>query len=340
MRVLVVALAVFVCFVTQATCASSRDVSPLPTALTDDEFWGLSRELSEPAGTFAHSENLVSNEIYYARSIRLLRAMSGVYIGVGPEQNFSYLTRLRSPMAFIVDIRRENRDLHLLYKVLFEISTDRVDFVSRLFSRERPRGLGSSPDVDAFMEAFAAAPPSRALFDNTNQLVRDRLTRTHRFSLTAEELDWISHALAAFYAAGPAIKYQPLQPGTIETPSYRDLMTARDIAGEPRSYLASDDHFAFVKDLQSRNMIVPVIGDFAGPRALRSIGEYLQRHGVTLAAFYGSNVEVYLSKQQKAHYCTNLRGLPYDWRTWFIASQRVRPLRLKLPTCERGDPLR
>jgi hypothetical protein len=338
MRVATVVVALFFTALVHATCASSRGVSPLPKALTDDEFWRLVQELSEPAGTFAHSENLVSNERYYARSIRLLREMDGVYIGVGPEQNFSYLARLRSPLAFIVDIRRENRDLHLLYKVLFEVSTDRVDFLSRLFSRERPRDLAASADAQTLFDAYAATPSSRSLLDSTSQLVRERLTR--RFSLAASELDWISHAFEAFSAAGPAIRYERLQSETTDTPSYRDLMTARDLSGEPRSYLASEDNFTFVKDMHARNLIVPVVGDFAGPHALRAIGEYLQRHGAMVAAFYGSNVEVYLNKQQKANYCANLRGLPFDWRTWFISSQRVRPLRLKLPTCERGDPLR
>ena len=42
---------------------------------------------------------------------------------------------------FIVDVRLENRSLHLLYKALFELSTDRADFVSRLFSRGAPADL-------------------------------------------------------------------------------------------------------------------------------------------------------------------------------------------------------
>ena len=48
--------------------------------------------------------------------------MSGVYIGVGPEQNFSYIARLRPTIAFIVDIRLENRNLHLLHKAVIELS--------------------------------------------------------------------------------------------------------------------------------------------------------------------------------------------------------------------------
>src|SRR6185503_19099959 len=38
--------------------------APLPMRLTDQEFWKLSADASEPSGTF-HSENLVSNEIRF-----------------------------------------------------------------------------------------------------------------------------------------------------------------------------------------------------------------------------------------------------------------------------------
>ena len=128
--------------VSLVACASR---STLPSALSDREFWTLIQTVSEAPGTYTLSDNFVSNEPRVAENARWLRPAGGVYIGVGPEQNFSYIARLRPAMAFIVDIRRENRNLHLLYKALFELSGDRVDFVSRLFSRPRPAGL----DVDA-----------------------------------------------------------------------------------------------------------------------------------------------------------------------------------------------
>ena len=114
-----------------AACRSST----LAPALSDAEFWSVSEALSEPAGAFTISDNLVSNEPRFAENARFVQARGGVYVGVGPEQNFSYIAKVRPATAFIVDIRRENRNLHLLYKALFEISSDRADFVSRLFSR-------------------------------------------------------------------------------------------------------------------------------------------------------------------------------------------------------------
>ena len=134
--------------------------STLPAALSDREFWTLIETLSEPAGAFELSDTFVSNETHFPEMIRWLRPAGGVYIGVGPEQNFNYIARLRPAMAFIMDIRRENLCLHLLYKALFELSTDRADFVWRLFSRARPPGLGTDTSVkDIFVGDEACVPP-------------------------------------------------------------------------------------------------------------------------------------------------------------------------------------
>src|SRR5712691_432264 len=115
----------------------------LPTQLSDQEFWKLSSDLSEPDGFF-RSDNLLSNEVWMQRVIPELLSnikTPSVYMGVGPEQNFTYITSLKPKMVFIVDIRRGNLDLQLMYKAVFELSSDRADFVGHLFSKKRPAGL-------------------------------------------------------------------------------------------------------------------------------------------------------------------------------------------------------
>jgi hypothetical protein len=110
-------------------------------------------------------------------------------------------------------------------------------------------------------------------------------------------------------------------------------MTATDLWGQNRSYLATEEGFAFVKDLQARNMIVPLVGDFAGPSAIQRVGDYIRQHSGTVSAFYGSNVEVYLNRRQTAAFCGNLAALSYDARTWFIGSKGMQPFPSKLKTC-------
>ena len=177
-------LALACAFAAQPACRSPFRRSTLPAQLTDEEFWKLSADLSEPAGDFPHSDNLVSNETQYVHTMQSLGSMGGVYIGVGPEQNFSFIARLRPAMAFIVDIRAGNRGLHLLYKALFESAGDRAEFVSRLFSRRRPDGLGATTSVQELFAKFAQQPADRRLRDDTLQLVRARLMEQHEFALT------------------------------------------------------------------------------------------------------------------------------------------------------------
>jgi hypothetical protein len=142
--------------------AGRADTNRLPARLSDQEFWKLISDVSEPNGNF-RSDNLVSNEIRYQYVIpELVRTTKpgGMYIGVGPEQNFTYVAALRPRLSFILDVRRGNVDLHLMYKALFELSADRADFVSRLLSRKRPAGLTLNSTAVEIFSAFAGIEPN------------------------------------------------------------------------------------------------------------------------------------------------------------------------------------
>jgi hypothetical protein len=320
-------------FVAHIGCGSDSRRGTLPALLSDEHFWRLSTSFSEPAGAFTPSDNLVSNETHFVHAIRMLYPMGGVYIGVGPEQNFSYIARLRPAMAFVIDIREENRRLHLMYKALFELSADRTDFVSRLFSRERPAGLGPKTSVQELFSKYDTARPAARLYEGNARMVRERLLDGHGFSLSAEDLAGIEAALHRFYSEGPDIHYRRSYPGDAPDPSYRSLMTATDVSGQNGSYLATEERFTFLKDLHAKNMIVPLVGDFAGAHTIRRVGDYIREHAGLVSAFYGSNVEVYLNRQQTAAFCGSLAALPYDSRTWFIGSKGMRAFPSKLKTC-------
>src|SRR6478609_6234749 len=92
--------------------SACRRSSSIPRSLTDAEFRALMDTVSEPAGRFDISDNLVSNEPRVAENARWISASGGAYIGVGPEQNFTYIAQSRPDIAFVIDIRRENRNLH------------------------------------------------------------------------------------------------------------------------------------------------------------------------------------------------------------------------------------
>src|SRR5262245_39539951 len=171
-----------------AVVSWSAPLETLPARLTDQEFWKVSSESSESDGTF-HSENLVSNELRFQAIVPNLTkaAVTGrAYIGVGSEQNFTYIAATHPSIAFVVDIRRGNLDLHLIYKAIFEMTGNRVDFVSRVFSREKPAGLSATSSVNDIFAAFrraeighiSALDPSRTSPTSRQHIRQSRLWST------------------------------------------------------------------------------------------------------------------------------------------------------------------
>src|SRR3954451_24558626 len=82
---------------------SAAVTGTLPTQLSDREFWKLSTDASEPNGYF-RSDNLTSNELWFQHVIpNLVRRTrpGGVYLGVGPEQNYTYIAALHPAIAII-----------------------------------------------------------------------------------------------------------------------------------------------------------------------------------------------------------------------------------------------
>ena len=317
-------------------------VDPLPARLTDQQFWNLIVSSSEPNGYF-RSENLVSNEHTFQYVIpaleRRIRAAS-VYLGVAPDQNFTYIAAIEPKMAFIIDIRRGNLLEHLMYKAIIEQSADRAEFLSRLFSKKRPEGLGRSSTVEDLFAAFDKVETSQDLYRQNVKAIEDHLLKRHAFKLSADDLQQIEGIYWQFFWEGPSLRYTMNAGGGsfgggprpfsgfgprggfgTNFPTYEDLMMQADWNGRSRSYLATEEAFAFLKAFEERNLLVPVVGNFSGPKALRAIGQYLRAHGATVSVFYVSNVEQYLFQDRIwAGFYENVATFPVDESGVFIRS--------------------
>jgi hypothetical protein len=245
------------------------------------------------------------------------------YLGVGPEQNFTYIAAVKPAIAFIVDVRRGNLRLHLMYKAIFELSADRVEFVSRLFSLKRRTGLTKQSTAKEIFAAFTDESKSEELYKQNVAAIRDVLSKKDRLGLAAEDLKGIEDVYREFYARGLDIHYE-ITPGSNGAfPTYAELMTATDTAAVARSFLASEQNFQAVKDLETRNLIVPVVGNFAGPKAIRAVAKYLRSHEALVSAFYVSNVEQYLGREGGLEeFCASAATLPVDDSSMFIRSER------------------
>ena len=326
-RCLVAIVLTLSCLPDRSATVALRAAASLPVELTDQEFWALTERLSEPNGYF-RSDNFLSNERGYQTVIPDLVGRTtpgGVYVGVGPEQNFPYIVALKARMAFIIDIRRGNLHEQLLYKALFEMSVDRADFLSRLFSRQRPPGLSAQSTVAQLFAAYDQVSASDDRYKENLKAVVDRLTKTHRFALSEEDIRGIAYVYhEAFYAGGPGLNYSMGRGGMgRSSPTYEELMLADDGRGENRGYLASEEGFTFLKNLEGRNLLVPVVGNFGGPKAIRAVGQYVTEHGGKVAAFYLSNVEQFLRMDGTwDNFCASVATLPLDDTSTFIYSSR------------------
>lgn len=304
--------------------SASAGASTLPARLTDQAFWRLIEQFSEANGYF-RSDNLVSNEDLFQTVIPRLQTTvrrGDVYVGVGPDQNYTYIAAVRPRIAFIPDIRRGNLQLHLMYKALFEQSADRAEFLSRLFSRPRPPTVGPETDIETLFEAYTMTAPDRSLFSTNLAAISQTLVDRHGFPLTAADLSGIDRIYSAFYAEGPFLAYSSNGFSLRgRYPTFQDLQLADDGSGVRRSYLATEANFRLVKQMHQHNLIVPLVANFAGPKTLQTVGEYLASHRAVVGVFYTSNVEQYLFQDGLwQSFLRNVRALPHDDTSVFIRS--------------------
>ena len=105
-------------------------------------------------------------------------------------------------------------------------------------------------------------------------------------------------------------------------PSFSELMIQTDREGLNRSYMSSEETFRTLQDMEKKNLVVPLVGDFAGPKALRAVGDYLREHDATVNVFYLSNVEQYLFQQDDdwSKFFANVGTLPLASNSTFIRS--------------------
>jgi hypothetical protein len=301
-----VALAL-VLLVFSSSVSTQRAAETLPAQLSDAEYWKLISEFSEPSGYFQY-EIVTSNETSYQYVMpELMKSprSGGAYLGVGPEQNFTYIAALQPRIAFIFDIRRDMMLEHLMYKAVFEMSADRTEFVANLFARKIPAGLNVDSSVQAIFQSFSKGPVDPALAEQHLKDILDRLKTRHHFPLTAEDETGIRALYKTFGREG-VLSFS----SSFMSPGYATLMTMTDRAGKNWSYLATAENYDRVRAMHQKNLIVPLVGDFAGPKAIRAAGEYLKDHGTTVSAFYISNVEDYIRAWPQ--YTGNIASLPID----------------------------
>ncbi len=312
-------------FMATAAAAAQRDA--LPAA----EFTRLIQTFSEEGGYF-FSDNFTSNEDSYLTVVDKLKelgATGGAYIGVGPEQNFTYIAKVRPRIAFIVDIRRQAVIQHLMYKAIFQLSPTPAEFISRLLSRPMK---GKVPDpkapIDEVISYLSAIPADSQAYAENLAAIRRTIQQDFKFPLSTQDQDTLDYVYRNFRTQGFEIGFDINGRWSRrfgQLPVLREIILQKDPKGKLGNFLASAEDYAFVRDMQRRNMIIPVVGDFGGKKALASVGDYLRKHRYTVSVFYASNVEIVLFNYGMSNgsfpgFAENIRKLPTNDRSLLIRS--------------------
>lgn len=291
----------------------------------DTSFAALIDRLSEPSGYF-DTDNLISNESSYLHVLDELDDLAlrgGAYIGVGPDQNFSYMARLRPDVAFIIDIRRDNLLQHLFFKSLFALAQTRVEYLALLFGAGPPDDLAAWRDaeIDELITFFSGASRASTSEERARRLVRETVS-SFGVRLDAGDLEKIAFIHGEFIRSRLQLRFHSF--GRRPQPYYPtlgQLLSERDRAGDQRSYLAREEDYEFLRDLQARDRVIPVVGDLSGDHALAEIGVLLEEMGEAVTGFYTSNVEFYLMGARTFDaFAETVAGLPTDPDGVFIRS--------------------
>ena len=309
----------------------ARDANATTTAslMPDDAVGPLLARLSETPGDFP-SENYVTNEtslLHVAPALRDPKLRGRGYVGVGPEQSYTYLAMLEPRVAYIVDIRRGNFLEHMIFRGCFEAGRTRAEFLGALLARRAaplPEG-GAGAGFAALEAALRATTSESALRDEGVARTKALMVRLGA-TRTAGDDKAIARIHEAFAKHGLAIAYTMLN-SERKYPTLGENLAARDLDGAPASFFASEETYARVRRLVIENRVLPVVGDFGGKHALRAVAGDMRTRGATLGVFYTSNVEQYLFEQKTyGSFVESMRAMPSDdasliVRVWFDAGK-------------------
>jgi hypothetical protein len=289
------------------------------------DFAQLVNRLSEKAGYFG-SDNLVSNELSYQHVLGRLAKMNvtgGAYLGVGPDQNFTYISQIKPRVAVMVDIRRDAMLQHLMFKAMFMMSRNRVDYLSNLFARPLPKDHRKWNDrpIRDFVDYFDRTPLDQRLAEKLRAEMQKRIA-SFGLQLSQRDVETIDEIYQAFYTDCLEVRYTIRdRPTGRFFPAYRDLLLEKDLEGRHRNYLATEADFQVIKNLQDRNLIIPITADISGTQAIKAIGAFLKEVNENVSTFYVSNVEFYLWRYDTMpRFVDNLKSLPIDDRSVIIRS--------------------
>jgi hypothetical protein len=184
--------------------------------------------------------------------------------------------------------------MHLMFKALFQRSSNRLEYLSRWMGRVPPAGVRAwdGASIDSVLALVDSLPVDSSLSETDSLLAA---VRRFGVPLEATDSETIRRFHGTFIREGLDLRFTSTgRSPRFFYPTLRELILQRDLQGNRANYLATEAAWRFLKDLQARDRVIPVVGDLAGTRAFPAVGREVAARGERVSALYVSNVEMYI----------------------------------------------
>jgi hypothetical protein len=208
-----------------------------------------------------------------------------------------------------------------MYKAVFHLAPTRAQFLARLLSRPLPRenAFSAGASLNELLAYFAKTSADEKFYAANLIALHKTIQEDFQFPLTNSDKASLEYVYKSFRTDGLEIAFRMDGAWSNYFPSLQEMLTQTDLKGNPGNFLASVEDYDFVRGMHAKNLIIPVVADFGGKPALIRVGEYLRQQGLTVTAFYTSNVEQYLFDGASfTDFANNVRKLPLTEKSLFI----------------------
>ncbi|MBK9707872.1 MAG: hypothetical protein IPO77_12930 [Acidobacteria bacterium] len=191
--------------------------------------------------------------------------------------------------------------------------------MSRPLPKEKPPG----PDapLNDLLTLFAKVPADEQAYKSNLEDIKKAIQEEFKFKLSENDQKSLEYVYNSFREDGLDISYR-MDGGSWGYnyfPTLQEILAGTDLNGNQGNFLASREDYDFLREFNRRNLLIPIVGDFGGNKALVAIGDYLRSHGLTVTAYYTSNVEQYLFGSDSFNaWANNVKRLPVNDKSLFI----------------------
>lgn len=255
-----------------------------------------------------------------AKSLVARAPADGVYIGVGQDENLSYIALTRPVLALVVGSNHDQLLLQLMYKALFEIAADRQAFLVGLLGADGSELRPASPDdrLSLLMDRVGRLPRTEASFESAHRAIQRRVV-SFGLDLGPDANSKLRDVHQAFFRRGLELRHAPNdRTGNPETfPTLRTVLESVSPDGAVRSFLGTSAYFDSVRRLHASNRIVPLVGTL--PDALPVVAAFLRQRSLEVGVVHVSSTELAIATPQAfAKWTRSLATLPKSKGALFI----------------------